>query len=429
MSELKSCLIGDVAEIIGGGTPSTKNEENFGGDIAWITPKDLSDHDAMYISKGERSITSIGLENSSAKLLPANSILFTSRAPIGYVALAKNEIATNQGFKSLVLKDDNDPKFFYYLLKNITPQIKSYASGSTFQEISGKVLSTITIKIPSANIQKRIGEFIEEFDKKIELNKKTNDTLEGIAQSLFKSWFIDFDPVRAKAEGRSTGLPDEISYLFPDSFEQSELGQIPKGWSKTKLSEIAFLNPESWSSKNYPEKIEYLDLSGVKNGNIQETNDYLWLDAPSRAKRILHIGDTIIGTVRPGNRSFCLIQREGLTGSTGFAALRPKDLTNAPLLYLASTTNENIQRLAHLADGGAYPAVKPEVIVDTSFVLPDISIQKIFGGLCSPIFCKVFENKKESSHLSTLRNTLIPKLISGEVRIPDAEKMIDEVGI
>ncbi len=159
MSKLRSCLIGDIAEIIGGGTPSTKNEENFGGDIAWITPKDLSNHDAMYISKGERSITSIGLENSSAKLLPANSILFTSRAPIGYVALAKNEIATNQGFKSLVLKDDNDPKFFYYLLKNITPQIKSYSSGSTFQEISGKVLSGITIKIPNPNIQKKLENF------------------------------------------------------------------------------------------------------------------------------------------------------------------------------------------------------------------------------------------------------------------------------
>ena len=118
MSEFRSCLIGEIAEIIGGGTPSTKNEDNFGGDIPWITPKDLSDHNEMYISKGERSITKIGLENSSAKLLPANSILFTSRAPIGYVALAKNEITTNQGFKSLVLKDDNDPKFFYYSHSN-----------------------------------------------------------------------------------------------------------------------------------------------------------------------------------------------------------------------------------------------------------------------------------------------------------------------
>ena len=122
-----------------------------------------------------------------------------------------------------------------------------------------------------------------------------------------------------------------------------------------------------------------------------------------------------------------MIQREGLTGSTGFAALRPKDQINAPLLYLASTNNENIQRLAHLADGGAYPAVKPEVIIETSFVLPNISIQKIFGELLSPIFCKVFENKKESNHLSNIRNTLLPKLISGELRIPNAEKIMEEV--
>jgi len=318
---------------------------------------------------------------------------------IGEVCQIKQKVDIS--IKNLALFRPSEKLDGIFLLSYLrSKQVQNYIRNSVFGSAQPFIglgsLREFPVPVPPIDEQKAIAKILGTLDEKIELNKKTNETLERIAKALFKSWFIDFDPVRAKAEGRSTGLPNEISDLFPDSFEQSEHDQIPKGWSKTKLSEIAFLNPESWSSKNYPEKIEYLDLSGVKNGNIQETNDYLWLDAPSRAKRILHIGDTIIGTVRPGNRSFCMIQREGLTGSTGFAALRPKDQIDAPLLYLASTNNENIQRLAHLADGGAYPAVKPEVIIETSFILPDISIRKIFGELLSPIFFKVFENKKES---------------------------------
>ena len=102
------------------------------------------------------------------------------------------------------------------------------------------------------------------------------------------------------------------------------------------------MNPESWSARNHPGKVEYADLSGVKNGRIEQTNSYEWSEAPSRARRILNDGDTIVGTVRPGNRSFCLVQQSGLTGSTGFAVLRPKDQINACLLYLVATSEENI---------------------------------------------------------------------------------------
>ena len=413
MSELKTCLIGDVAEIIGGGTPSTKNEENFGGDIPWITPKDLSDHDAMYISKGERSITSIGLENSSAKLLPANSILFTSRAPIGYVALAKNEIATNQGFKSLVLKDDNDPKFFYYLLKNITPQIKSYASGSTFQEISGKVLSTITIKIPNANIQKRIGEFIEKFDKKIELNKKTNETLECIAKAVFKSWFIDFDPVKAKSEGRSTGLPDEISDLFPDSFEDSELGNIPKNWGVKKLGNIISIK----YGKNFPTK--NLVESGFPvfggNGIIGYHSSFLYKE------------------------EMTLMSCRGAASGSILRSLPESFITNNSLVMDHTSNKFPSQRYIEyflqstdrsgFITGSAQPQVTIESIYDLSFLVPNYELVEYFQNLINPLNQKSLLIMKQNKNLELLRNTLLPKLISGELRILDAEKMIEEVGI
>ena len=135
----------DVADIIGGGTPSSKIKEYWNGNISWITPKDLSGYNFRKIKKGSRNITQLGLSKSSAKKLSKNSILITSRAPIGYVAIADNEVTTNQGFKSLILKDGNSYEYFYYLIKSNIDKLKSVASGTTFLEISGKKFKTIKI--------------------------------------------------------------------------------------------------------------------------------------------------------------------------------------------------------------------------------------------------------------------------------------------
>lgn len=266
-------------------------------------------------------------------------------------------------------------------------------------------------------------------DDKIELNRKTNETLEGIAKALFKSWFVDFDPVRAKAEGRPNGLPDEIGELFPDSFEESELGEIPSGWTAGNLANLAALNPESWSASKHPSSIVYIDLSGTKNGRIEERTVYEWFDAPSRARRILREGDTIVGTVRPGNRSFSLIQESGLTGSTGFAVARPRQHFNSTLIYIAATSDQSIERLAHLADGGAYPAVRPDVVMGTPLVIPPESIQTAFGDYTIPVYKKIAVSISESRLIEEVRDALLPRLISGELRVPDAEKMLEEVGI
>lgn len=118
MAEWKECTISEIGTVVGGATPSTKKVENYeGGNIAWITPKDLSTLSGRYIGNGERNITEIGLKSCSTQLLPKNSVLFSSRAPIGYVAIAQNEVCTNQGFKSVIPNSDTDPLFLYYLLK------------------------------------------------------------------------------------------------------------------------------------------------------------------------------------------------------------------------------------------------------------------------------------------------------------------------
>lgn len=138
--------IGDIARVVGGGTPSTKQPDNFGGGIPWLTPKDLSGTTDRYIKCGGSSLSQKGLDSSSAKLVPAGSVLLSTRAPIGYVALARNPIATNQGFRNLVLRDRISPEFMYYWLVASTEELERHSSGSTFRELAGSALKEIRVR-------------------------------------------------------------------------------------------------------------------------------------------------------------------------------------------------------------------------------------------------------------------------------------------
>jgi type I restriction enzyme S subunit len=289
-------------------------------------------------------------------------------------------------------------------------------------------LSRLEIPVPPLPEQRAIAHILGTLDDKIELNRRMNETLEAMARALFQSWFVDFDPVRAKLEGRDPGLPKEIADLFPDHFEDSELGEVPAGWQAATLAEYATLNPESWLKDTMSELIEYVDLANTKWGRIESTSTYSREDAPSRAQRVLRPGDTIIGTVRPGNGSYAQITEEGLTGSTGFAVLRPRAAEYEELVYLSGTAADNIERLSHLADGAAYPAVRPEVVLATRVAKANEALVRHFAKATKPLLAKMAHNERESRTIAPLRDTLLLKLISGKLRVKDAERFVDGVG-
>jgi type I restriction enzyme S subunit len=180
-------------------------------------------------------------------------------------------------------------------------------------------------QLPELLEQRAIAHILRTLDDKIELNRRMNETLEAMARALFKSWFVDFEPVRAKAEGRHPGLPKHLADLFPARLVSSEPGEIPEGWEEGTLAGFASLNPEAWSIDTRPTVINYVDLANTKWGKIEVVTTYAREDAPSRAQRVLRPGDTIVGTVRPGNGSYAHIAEDRLTGSTGFAVLRPAE--------------------------------------------------------------------------------------------------------
>lgn len=300
--------------------------------------------------------------------------------------------------------------------------------GSTVDRLPLKDFPTYPIRVPPLDVQRIISSMLQVLDDRIALLRETNATLEDIAQALFKSWFVDFDPVHARARGEQPAdLAPEVAALFPDSFEESDLGQVPKGWSTGSLNDLALLNPESWTVKNRPDSVAYVDLANAKENEIAEITEFLFEDAPSRARRVLRDGDTIVGTVRPGNRSYAFISnpRPNLTGSTGFAVLRPKQKAATEYVYLAATANSSIEYLAHVADGGAYPAVRPEVVSNLPCVLPSYDVLNAFHAVAAPLFAKVAANHQQAQTLATLRDTLLPRLISGQLRLPEAEAMVE----
>lgn len=361
-------------------------------------------------------------------------VVLTTEAPLGEVAQIKflpialaQRIVTLRGKRDLL-----DSNYLLYLLQSQDMQAKlvSRSSGTTVMGIKQSELRKIEVALPPIGEQRAIAHILSMLDDKIELNQKQNQTLEAMARALFKAWFVDFEPIRAKLEGRwqrgktLPGLSAHLYDLFPNRLIDSNMGEIPEGWEITSLSEYSSLNPESWTKRTRPEQIQYVDLSNTKWGRIECVTNYEADNAPSRAQRVLRPQDTIVGTVRPGNGSYAFISEEGLTGSTGFAVLRPLRRECSEFVYLAATSRENIERLSSLADGGAYPAVRPDIVSATQVLRVEQQLIKEFSRLVSPMLLGMADNERTSQSLAQLRDTLLPKLISGELRVPDEERIV-----
>lgn len=286
----------------------------------------------------------------------------------------------------------------------------------------------LSIPVPPSDQQRLIGDWHLAMEQKIELNRRINETLEAMAQAIFRDWFVDFGPVRRKLAsetdpvaimGDFTSDPThaaELAALFPADLN---VDGLPGEWSMTTLETYAHLNPESWNARSAPASVQYVDLSNTKWGDIESIAPFSWSEAPSRARRVARRGDTLVGTVRPGNGSYAYVGTDGLTASTGFAQLRPKAAHLANLVYIAATNRDNIQRLSLLADGGAYPAVNPSVVFETSIPMIPADLTVAFAKFASPIRAMIEQRKAENRTLAETRDYLLPRLMSGAVRMDD----------
>ena len=363
---------------------------------------------------GDILLTNKGSQNGAICLVPS---------PVDF-CIAQDMVALRADPKKI------SPSYLFAALRSdlVQKRIKALNVDAVIPHLKKTDFNKLLIPLPDRKVQDSVGELYFELSSRIELLRETNATLEAIAQALFKSWFVDFDPVRAKLEGRAPeGMDEATARLFPDSFEESELGLVPRGWRVGTLADLSDLNPESWSAKNHPDIVAYIDLANAKDNEIASVTDFEFDDAPSRARRVLRTGDTIVGTVRPGNRSFAFTHEpaSNLTASTGFAVLRPSVAANTEFVYLAATQDSSIEHLAHVADGGAYPAVRPDVVSGLQCVVPNEQALEAFHLVAAPLLAKVSDNQAQAQTLAALRDTLLPRLISGQLRLPEAQAAFD----
>ncbi|QQS47285.1 MAG: restriction endonuclease subunit S [Acidobacteriota bacterium] len=421
--------IGEVADIIGGSTPSTKDPSNFDGDIPWLTPKDLSGPHPRYVTRGERNISVQGLSSCSAQLLPVNTVLLSTRAPIGYLAIAANPITTNQGFRNLVVKSDYYHEFLYYWLSANVEELERHASGSTFKELSGASLKRIRLRVPLDRCEQRsIAHILGTLDDKIELNRRMSETLEAMARWLFKSWFVDFDPVRAKTEGRDTGLPGHVADLFPSRLVDSELGEIPEGWKVKSIGDMAEI---VGGSTPRTERVEYWeggvhhwvtpkDLSGLSMPVLLNTERKITDSGLAQiSSGLLPRGTVLLSSRAP--IGYLAITEIPVAINQGFIAMKAKQgVSNLFLLRWAKAAHEDI--ISH-ANGSTFLEISKANFRPIQILAPNYSVMETFDRLSRPLYHKIVEQERESRTLATQRDILLPKLISGELRVKNAERL------
>lgn len=380
MTEWIECTLDKLGEIVGGATPSTKCEDYYGGSIPWITPKDLSSFKGRYITSGERNITEKGLASCSAQMMPKDAVLFTSRAPIGYVAIASQSVCTNQGFKSIVVNEKADPLFVYYLLKYNKDAIEAMGSGTTFKEVSGKTMRAVKVRIPlDVSYQKRIAAVLDSLDTKIENNERINDNLADLLQTIYQERFGN--DILAVNQGV---LSDICSY------------------SRDKVA-VSELNVRTYfSTENM--------LSG-KAGSTEATS----LPTTSQTTAC-HKGDTLISNIRPYFKK--IVYCEDKCGcSTDVLCFTPSQPCYSAYLFSTLYADKFFAFMVAGSKGTKMPRGDKQQIMTYPVVLPSEEELAGFNTIASPLLEQIYSNRAENKRLSILRDTLLPKLMSGEINV------------
>jgi len=363
---------------IGGGTPKTTIPEYWNGGIPWLSVVDFNT-DNKYVYKTEKTITQKGLDNSSTKILNINDTIISARGTVGAIAVLKEPMAFNQscyGLKSI--KDVSDPDFLYYLTKDSINSFQQIAHGGVFDTITRDTFNAIDILLPPLPQQRAIASVLSSLDDKIDLLHRQNKTLEAMAETLFRQWFV---------EG------------------------VDEGWDHVKVGDFVHTNVASINKDNALKTIRYLDTASLTEGKISGYQTFDIADAPSRA---------LISTVRPNQKHYGILKNpaEDVIVSTGFCVITC-DKIDQHFIYILLTTDEMTEYLHSIAEGSTstYPSLKPSDIEGLEFQLPPQEKLDAFSEYADNGWSKIEYNHTQIRTLEKLRDTLLPKLMSGEVKV------------
>jgi type I restriction enzyme S subunit len=358
------------------------------------------------------------------------------------VALADIPNATFNGFTKRLRPQSQKivlPEYAGYFFRSpgFRSDVTAMSTLSTRASLNNEMLARLSIAIPPLDEQAAIGRILKAFDDKIELNRRMNETLEAMARALFKSWFVDFDPIRAKAKGRDLGLPQPLADLFPDAFQNSEVGDIPRGWRVSTLGDqFEAVKGVSYKGSGLSDQGTPLhNLNSVYEGGGYKYEGIKYYNGEYSERHLVKPGDVIVANTEQGHDRLligyaAIVPR--LFGDTGITShhiyrLRPKpggELTAAFLCHLLNSP-EMHDLISGYANGTTVNMLPLDGVQQPKITVPPRRLVKEFDELAKKIEARREETIIESGTLGSLRDTLLPKLISGELRVKDAEKRVE----
>jgi type I restriction enzyme S subunit len=378
--------------------------------------------------------------------LAKGDILLSTSASLGRIAVVGEDAVGAIAYTGIIRMRPRDGRliapFIRYLLEgpDFQQQAEMVGVGSVIRHFGPMHLRQMSVKLPPPDEQRAIAHILGTLDDKIELNRRMSETLEAMARALFKSWFVDFDPVRAKSEGRDPGLPQPLADLFPDSFEDSELGEIPRGWVVATLGElIDTIKGRSYRSEELIESDTALvTLKSFARGGGYRPDGLKSFAGTFKPEQVVEPGELVIACTDV-TQAAEVIGRPAIVRGTGVyrrlvasldtLIVRPRgsSMTRSFLYFLAGTEAFVAHTFAHTT-GTTVLHLAKEAVPSFMFARPSTELVKQFDALAGLVLDRIQALEEESVTLAALRDALLPKLISGELRVRDAEKVVARAG-
>ena len=421
-NEWKEFKISDLIEIIGGGTPKTSIPEYWSGSIPWLSVKDFNTG-YRYVYETEKTITEIGLNNSSTKLLKKDDLIISARGTVGALAQLGRPMAFNQSCYGLRAKEMTTNDFVYYLLKNMIGNIQQNTHGSVFNTITRDTFGILKANLPPLEEQKAIAHILSTLDDKIEVNNQINKTLENMTQTIFKQWFVDFE------------FPNEDGEPYKSSggeMIESELGMIPKGWEVKTILDMDLIVTDYVANGSFKALKENVTLYEEHNYAIFMRNTDLKCNFNSGMKYVdrhsydflkksrLYGGEVIISNVGDvGSVYLCPYFDQPMTlGNNVIMVKAEKNPTWNYFVYRLFNSREGQGMIDSITGGSAQPKFNKTDFRNLKVVIPSEMFINSYMKTLSSIEDCILLNDKQNSELIKIRDSLLPKLMSGEIRVP-----------
>ncbi|MDS7801025.1 restriction endonuclease subunit S [Klebsiella michiganensis] len=445
-------------KIVSGGTPKSTNPDFYNnGTIPWVKTKEVNNN-RIYVS--ENYITELGLKSSSAKIIPANSVIiamYGNGDTAGRVAINKIPVSTNQACCNLIIDHSKaDYRYVFYFLRTQYQRLVDLKNGGAQQNLNAKTIKEYPFPCAPLQFQNVVADILEGLDEKIILNQCINQTLEQMAQALFKSWFVDFEPVKAKMAVLEAGGSQEdatlaammtisgkdvdalavferehpeqyaelkaTAELFPSAMQDSEMGAIPEGWALGTLSDIAiFANGKVDVSSLTPATYVSTENMLENRAGISSASSLPSVNSVPNFRR----GHVLISNIRPYFKKIWLARFEG-GRSADVLAFEARDSVTVEYIYNLLYQESFFDFMMLTSKGVKMPRGDKKAIMGWQCICPEKKISHAFSKAVGNYYSFIESNHAQNKTLTQLRDTLLPKLLSGEITLPEAEQAVSE---